>query len=493
MFFFLLVFFSFRDVSPLSTISSSLSLISSFLFSCDLNIASLLFGFSLADAAAASAASLTNLHWRCLPSRSISFAFISASSPLLRMHIGTSPSMRLRPCLDPPPLLTLSFSCSLRFPLDDCTQSLRRVFFAIHFPVLSRFQLQRPDICHTWELHLHMFWSLFVRLPTRVLPICSFWTVQVVRCGSCECSIWLMDPSLFWRNLSSTSMVQDIFIFRPLSSFFKMFADLTNLSLSSLSLTCKNARVIGLAGHLILIWSIGIPIEVMISSACVVSSWNPVTTAPLLFWSSCELFPSVSFVFVPLPLLFVVIFFLHGGDLLVHSVIFVVAFFLHFSIVVFAPCSWKPTDSNVSFVIFSIVFVQNFRTGLSITSSDLFEAMYISLLKIFWSHHRFVFPNFTVPSSQVSDCSCSGGGHRLIFFHSTLQPQCHLESCIVHCVVFLDFLLFVQFLPWFERCWLSFGICIFLSISSLVLVMLCLLSQFMLFVFPLFVLAYTVM
>ena len=47
-------------------------------------------------------------------------------------------------------------------------------------------------------------------------------------------------------------MAGDIFIFRPLSSFFNMLADLTNSSLSSSSLNSKNACVIGLAGQHVL-------------------------------------------------------------------------------------------------------------------------------------------------------------------------------------------------------------------------------------------------
>ena len=100
------------------------------------------------------------------------------------------------------------------------------------------------------------------------------------------------------------------FIFRSLSCFFDMFVDLTKLLLSALSLNCRNACVIGIVGHLIWMRSIGISMVSMISlsmsgtSCSVVSSWNPVTAAVFLFWFSYELFPSVSFVLVPLPLLF---------------------------------------------------------------------------------------------------------------------------------------------------------------------------------------------
>ena len=41
----------------------------------------------------------------------------------------------------------------------------------------------------------------------------------------------------------------------PLSPFLNMFADLTNLSLSLLSVNCRNACVTGLAGHSICLWS----------------------------------------------------------------------------------------------------------------------------------------------------------------------------------------------------------------------------------------------
>ena len=81
---------------------------------------------------------------------------------------------------------------------------------------------------------------------------------------SYECSIWCVPTSIWW-NLSSASIDCDIFIFLPLNSFLAMFADLTYLFLSSLSLKSMKAYVISLAGHLIFTFSVEIPISVIVS------------------------------------------------------------------------------------------------------------------------------------------------------------------------------------------------------------------------------------
>ena len=303
---------------------------------------------------------------------SFTFDFTSFSSTFLRIHIGTSPSTWRWRCLPPPSPLYLSSSISLQnlclyyactlerhrqcvwdsvchhlfpFTLSSlCSLLCLRLiltshpfhsasdshsstahsrcdeFFVIQKTMLFRLQLRCLDIRDTWEIHVHMFWSQSVRLPIHVLSICLFWSARVVHCVSCKCSIWGIQ--FFLRNLSSASMAGDIITSRPLKSFFNVFADLTNVSLSSLSANCKNACVIGLAGHLIWIWSVDIPIVVMISfsmsctSCSVVSSWNPATTAPLWFWSSCEFLPSMPFGFTSLPLVFG---FLQHGHPIFHS------------------------------------------------------------------------------------------------------------------------------------------------------------------------------
>ena len=101
----------------------------------------------------------------------------------------------------------------------------------------------------------------------------------------------LMYPSLFWWNLSSASIASNIFVFLPLTSFFDMFADLTYLTISSLSLKCVKACVIGLAGHFILKIFIDIPNSVIgcSTSGSVVSLWNPVATSLPWLWPSCVL------------------------------------------------------------------------------------------------------------------------------------------------------------------------------------------------------------
>ena len=121
------------------------------------------------------------------------------------------------------------------------------------------------------------------------------------------------------------------------------------------SLNCKNVCVIGLAGHLIRIWSIGISIVVMISLS---------TSCTFVFCrivvESCHYGRFLALVFLRAVLFHAVrlrstssvvwVFqkghpFLLDGNLLVHSVVFIVIFFM-------APRSCNPTDRNASFVSF---------------------------------------------------------------------------------------------------------------------------------------------
>ena len=99
----------------------------------------------------------------------------------------------------------------------------------------------------------------------------------------------------FWWNLSSASIDRDFFNFLPRNSLFSMFADLTNVFLSSLFLKWMKA-----CGHSILAFSIVVPIFVKdsfkncMTSTSDVSLWNPVMTALPWFLSTCApLFSSI--------------------------------------------------------------------------------------------------------------------------------------------------------------------------------------------------------
>ena len=100
--------------------------------------------------------------------------------------------------------------------------------------------------------------SQFMEIKSRGM-LCLTWM---------ECLTYTI---LFWWNLSSASIDRVIFNF----------------------LTMMNACVIGFAGHSILAFSINIPISVIVSFKCCMTSdsdvslWNPVITALPWFWSPC--------------------------------------------------------------------------------------------------------------------------------------------------------------------------------------------------------------
>ena len=152
-----------------------------------------------------------------------------------------------------------------------------------------------------------------------------------------------------------------ISFFRPLNSLFNMFADLTNLCLSSLSVNCKHACVIGLAGHLIVSCSVDIPIVVVISFSMSCTSRREIP--PLRLFSGSGLLVSCALPCRSLSSRFLCCFglpawALHSGDFFVHSAVFVITVFFQLSIVVFIPCSCNPTDCTiVSFVCFIIFLI----------------------------------------------------------------------------------------------------------------------------------------
>ena len=178
------------------------------------------------------------------------------------MHIGTSPSTFLNFCLPPPPFrfvflfswsslvfelswLIVVVSSVLRLISSSRLLTVVATSFASHFSNVMEF-------CDTWEIHSDMFSPLSVHALICALIFYLF--IEIDERGMlCFVSMQhLMYPSLFWWNLSSASIAGNILVFLPLTSFFDMFADLTYLTISSLSLKCMKACVIGLAGHFIL-------------------------------------------------------------------------------------------------------------------------------------------------------------------------------------------------------------------------------------------------
>ena len=205
------------------------------------------------------------------------------------------------------------------------------------------------------------------------------------------CFMWMqhfMHPSLLWRNLFSVSIDCDMFICLPLNSFFDMFADLPYLPFSSSSVKCMKACVIGLAGHLILTFSIDIPISTVVFSVDIqllvhlchhgtLSSLVLVFLCPVILSNSCvRLSNSVVWIFYHGHIF-------HSGDSLIHFVLSVVAVIFHFSIVLFIPCIWRLTELNTLpfdwIIIASIRSIVLFWTGRRI-STELFQLSFSSLL-----------------------------------------------------------------------------------------------------------------
>ena len=168
---------------------------------------------------------------------------------VLRARIGTSPSMCLRLCLLPPFPFIISSICSSRLYVS----SLPRAIIPYNRRLIHTVRLLRVVSSNFSSTSASIPWYLWYwRRP--------FAHLMITICPSTDTCLVLLYLILFWWKLSAASTAGDILIFRPIDSFFSMFADLKNLSLSSLSVNCKKH-----AGHLIWICSVDIAIVVIIS------------------------------------------------------------------------------------------------------------------------------------------------------------------------------------------------------------------------------------
>ena len=149
---------------------------------------------------------------------------------LLRTHIGTSPSMCTRLCLLPQfPFIISSICSSLLY-----VSSLPRAIIPYNRRLIPTIRLLRVVSSNFSSTSTSIPWYLWYwRRP--------FAHLMITICPSTDTCLVLLHLILFWWKLSAPSMAGDTLIFRPMDSFFSMFADLTNLSLSSLSVNCKKA------------------------------------------------------------------------------------------------------------------------------------------------------------------------------------------------------------------------------------------------------------